>query len=174
MAWLRPVPRTVGAATAYVFPAVSVTDAMLDVALFHPMITTFVSPATCAFRYVAETAVTGVWGVATVCCANTGVAGVCGTVVVVVGVLVVVVDVGVLVVVVDVDDGVLVVVVDGHGVLVVVVDAGVLVVVVDVDVLVVDVVEDVVVVVGGGFVAARNVASCMTQGDENELGAVAL
>ena len=148
MAWLRPVPRTVGAATAYVFPAVSVTDVTFDVALFHPMITTLVSPAACAFGNVAPTAATGVCGVATDSCSYTGVAGVPGAVVVVVA--------GADVDVVELDAELLVV----PGAVVVV---GPVVVVVAA-----------VVVVVGLVGAALNVASCITHAADCDRGAVAL
>jgi hypothetical protein len=45
MAWLSPVPRVVGAATWYTFPALSVTEEIVDVASFQPTAMTLVLPA---------------------------------------------------------------------------------------------------------------------------------
>ena len=63
------------------FPALSVTDWIVDVASFQPTITTFMSPATCAAGYVGAT----VWplvGNALVCWTNAGVAAALSVVVI--------------------------------------------------------------------------------------------
>ena len=74
-----PVPLASGAATSYVFPAVSVTDTMFEVVLFRPTTTMFVLPPVCADGYGTATVVWSVCGVALLTWTNAGVAGVTAT-----------------------------------------------------------------------------------------------